>query len=152
MTSLVAKKLGHVNQQTFCCAQSDYLDHQISKEIATENNFGYQYPKLLGNDVNKAFNLRKAGLGLLGNMVGDKKAVACIEDTAVDLNDLPDYIDEFTKLMDKHQQKTVYYAHAGAGEIHLRPILTRLTILQYLSPKDHRRRQRGGYWCPTFLA
>ena len=69
------------------------------------------------------FNLRKAGLGLLGNIIGDKKAVACIEDTAVDLNDLPNYIDEFTKIMDKYQQKAVYYAHAGAGELHLRPIL-----------------------------
>lgn len=56
-------------------------------------------------------------------MVGDHKAVACIEDTAVDLNDLPDFIEEFTTIMDKYQQEAVYYAHAGAGEIHLRPIL-----------------------------
>ena len=67
--------------------------------------------------------LRKAGLGALGNMVGDMKAVACIEDTAVALDDLPDYIEEFTKIMAKYQQNAVYYAHAGAGELHLRPIL-----------------------------
>ena len=87
------------------------------------NNFGYHHPKVVGENIKRMFNLRKAGLGLLGNIIGDKKAVACIEDTAVDLNDLPNYIDEFTKIMDKYQQKAVYYAHAGAGELHLRPIL-----------------------------
>ena len=85
--------------------------------------FGYHFPILEGEDINKLVNLRKAGLGLLGNIVGDKKAVACIEDTAVTVTDLPQYIDEFSKTMDSFNQKAVYYAHAGAGEIHLRPIL-----------------------------
>jgi hypothetical protein len=88
-----------------------------------EHNFGYTHHKLYANDIEKALELRKAGLGLLGNIVGDQKAVACIEDTAVDLQDLPNYIAEFTKMMDKFGQKAVYYAHAGAGELHLRPIL-----------------------------
>jgi len=88
-----------------------------------KNNFGYHHPKVYGEDIAKVHYLRKAGLGLLGNIVGDKKAVACIEDTAVALEDLPNYIEEFTKIMDKYQQNAVYYAHAGAGELHLRPIL-----------------------------
>ena len=87
------------------------------------NQFGYHHPKVYGKDIAKVHYLRKAGLGLLGNMVGDQKAVACIEDTAVALEDLPSYIEEFTKIMDKYQQEAVYYAHAGAGELHLRPIL-----------------------------
>ncbi len=86
-------------------------------------HLGYAFPKLLGDDINKVIELRKAGLGLLGNIVGDKKAVPCIEDTAVALEDLPNYIVEFTKMMDDFGQKAVYYAHAGAGELHLRPIL-----------------------------
>ena len=89
----------------------------------SDQNFGYHHSIIHGDDIKKALDLRKAGLGLLGNMVGDQKAVACIEDTAVDLNDLPGYIDEFTQLMDKYKQQAVYYAHAGAGELHLRPIL-----------------------------
>ncbi len=88
-----------------------------------KHNFGYAYPKLIGNDIHKAINLRKAGLGLLGNIIGDRKAVACIEDTAVEVTDLPKYIAEFTKMMANFGQDAVYYAHAGAGEIHLRPIL-----------------------------
>lgn len=88
-----------------------------------QKNFGYAHVKVIHNDIKKVINLRKAGLGLLGNIIGDNKAVACIEDTAVALEDLPKYIAEFTQMMDKYQQKAIYYAHAGAGELHLRPIL-----------------------------
>ena len=49
-------------------------------EDLKEHNFGYHHPKILGNDIKRMFDLRKAGLGLLGNIIGDKKAVACIED------------------------------------------------------------------------
>ena len=83
----------------------------------------YHNAILYHEDINKAYELRKAGLGLLGNIVGDYKAVACIEDTAVSLGDLSNYISDFSKLMEQFEQKPVYYAHAGAGEIHLRPIL-----------------------------
>ncbi len=102
--------------------EADALADQLIKDLE-KNNFGYHHPKVKGSDIKRVFDLRKAGLGLLGNMIGDPKAVACIEDTAVDLNDLPNYIEEFTQIMDKYQQKAVYYAHAGAGELHLRPIL-----------------------------
>jgi len=87
------------------------------------SGMSYHMPILKGAEITMAMELRKAGLGLLGNMVGDKKAVACIEDTAVALTDLPNYIKEFTALMDRYKQDAVYYAHAGAGELHLRPIL-----------------------------
>ncbi|MGV6846320.1 MAG: FAD-binding and (Fe-S)-binding domain-containing protein [Lutibacter sp.] len=88
-----------------------------------EKKLGYAFPVLKNSEINQALDLRKAGLGLLGNMIGDKKAVACIEDTAVLVSDLPSYIDEFTQIMNRYQQDAVYYAHAGAGELHLRPIL-----------------------------
>lgn len=84
---------------------------------------GYAYP-VIGPELTKsAWALRSAGLGLLANIPGDRKAVACIEDTAVDILDLADYIQEFDEMMVGFNQKPVHYAHAGAGEIHLRPIL-----------------------------
>ncbi|MGS2763319.1 FAD-binding and (Fe-S)-binding domain-containing protein [Sinomicrobium sp. M5D2P9] len=92
-------------------------------EALVKSSQSYAYPVLYGDDIQKALELRKAGLGLLGNIVGDKKAVACIEDTAVALDDLAPYIAEFSALMKKYNQGAVYYAHAGAGELHLRPIL-----------------------------
>lgn len=102
--------------------EADSLAAGLIKDL-TDKKLGYAFPKLKGENINKAFNLRKAGLGLLGNIVGDRKAVACIEDTAVEVSDLPDYISEFTAMMKHHGQEAVYYAHAGAGELHLRPIL-----------------------------
>lgn len=101
------------------------LEKQVKALLKSLETSGYNYkmPVLRGEEIEMSLELRKAGLGLLGNMVGDKKAVACIEDTAVALEDLPQYIKEFTALMKGYGQNAVYYAHAGAGELHLRPIL-----------------------------
>ncbi|MBD0776444.1 FAD-binding protein [Maribacter sp. ANRC-HE7] len=101
------------------------LQNEIQKLIVTIKASGLSYanPILYGGDIAKAVELRKAGLGLLGNIVGDMKAVACIEDTAVALEDLKDFIAEFSEIMKGYKQNAVYYAHAGAGELHLRPIL-----------------------------
>ncbi|MFD1316648.1 FAD-binding and (Fe-S)-binding domain-containing protein [Namhaeicola litoreus] len=88
-----------------------------------QHKLGYAFPILKGNDIHKANELRKAGLGLLGNIIGDDKTAACIEDTAVALADLPSFIQEFSQMMETYGQKPIYYAHAGAGELHLRPIL-----------------------------
>ncbi|GAA3605922.1 FAD-linked oxidase C-terminal domain-containing protein [Flavivirga amylovorans] len=98
------------------------LVKNLLEDIKT-SNLSYAFPILKGDDINKANDLRSAGLGLLGNIIGDKKGVACIEDTAVALPDLSNYITDFAKLMAGYNQEAVYYAHAGAGEIHLRPIL-----------------------------
>jgi len=104
---------------------TENLEKQLEALLKTIEKSGLSYasPVLYGDDINKAIELRKAGLGLLGNMVGDRKAVACIEDTAVALEDLKDFIGEFTQIMKEYGQDAVYYAHAGAGELHLRPIL-----------------------------
>jgi FAD/FMN-containing dehydrogenase/Fe-S oxidoreductase len=84
---------------------------------------GYHFPLLFGDDSKKIWTLRKAGLGLLSNLPGDEKAVPVIEDTAVDVNDLPDYIRDFNEILKKYNLYSVHYAHAGSGEIHLRPII-----------------------------
>ncbi len=89
---------------------------------------GYHFPVLFGADTKKIWILRKAGLGLLSNLPGDEKAVPVIEDTAVDVNDLPAYIKDFNAILDKHGLYAVHYAHAGSGEIHLRPIINLKTI------------------------
>lgn len=98
--------------------QADALVVDLEK-----NNLGYALPKIYGTDIDKINELRKAGLGLLGSIVGDDKAADSIEDTAVELSDLPNYIADFSAMMARHGQGAIYYAHAGAGEIHLRPIL-----------------------------
>jgi len=88
-----------------------------------ENKMGYYFPVLYNQDSKDAWNVRKAGLGLLGNVPGDEKAQPVIEDTAVAVSDLPEYIAEFNLTLQKYGLSCVHYAHAGDGELHLRPIL-----------------------------
>jgi FAD/FMN-containing dehydrogenase/Fe-S oxidoreductase len=92
-------------------------------EDLKQNNLGYSYPVVSGDDIEKVWNLRKAGLGLLSNVPGDVKPVPVIEDTAVDVNDLPDYIADINVMLKKHGLYSVHYAHAGSGELHLRPYI-----------------------------
>jgi len=87
------------------------------------SNLGYHFPIIEGADINKVWDLRKAGLGILNNMPGDAKPVAVIEDTAVNPELLPDYIEEFDEILKKYNKECVYYAHIATGELHLRPIL-----------------------------
>ena len=89
---------------------------------------GYHFPVRFGADTKKIWTLRKAGLGLLSNLPGDAKAVPVIEDTAVDVEDLPAYIREFNGILEKHGLYAVHYAHAGSGELHLRPIINLKTV------------------------
>lgn len=95
---------------------------QVEAEMRAAG-LGYHFPLLFGADTKKIWTLRKAGLGLLSNLPGDEKAVPVIEDTAVDVNDLPDFIVDFNKILEQHNMPCVHYAHAGSGEIHLRPII-----------------------------
>lgn len=88
-----------------------------------KQRLGYAFPIIRGDDIPKVWNLRKAGLGLLSNIPGDTKPAPVIEDTAVDVQDLPNYIGDFNKILQKHGLYSVHYAHAGSGELHLRPYL-----------------------------
>lgn len=99
---------------------------ELAQKLQTEleqNGLGYHYPLLFGEDTRKVWALRKAGLGLLSNMPGDAKPVPVIEDTAVDVQELPDYIRAFNEILKQYGLHSVHYAHAGSGELHLRPII-----------------------------
>jgi FAD/FMN-containing dehydrogenase/Fe-S oxidoreductase len=88
-----------------------------------EAGFGYYFPVLFNADIRKVWDLRKAGLGLLSNIAGEERSVTVIEDTAVDVEDLPAYMAEFQEILKKYKLDCVFYAHIGSGELHLRPLL-----------------------------
>ncbi|MFT6873666.1 MAG: FAD/FMN-containing dehydrogenase, partial [Roseivirga sp.] len=96
--------------------------NDLIKDLKAQGR-GYAYPIIKGKKISLVWNLRKAGLGLLSNIPGDAKPAPVIEDTAVDVEDLPAYIAEFNEILDKHGLYSVHYAHAGSGELHLRPII-----------------------------
>lgn len=95
---------------------------QLEEELRAAG-YGYYYPVIWGDDIQKVWNLRKAGLGLMGNIPGDAKPAPVIEDTAVLPEDLPAYMRDIKFMLKKHDKSCVYYAHIGSGELHLRPVL-----------------------------
>ncbi|MBO6074814.1 MAG: FAD-binding protein [Paludibacteraceae bacterium] len=79
--------------------------------------------RVYGAEVSKVWNLRKAGLGILGSMPGDAKPTGVIEDTAVAANRLPAYMRDFREMLARLGTNCVFYGHISTGELHLRPIL-----------------------------
>ena len=95
---------------------------QLIKSLQ-QQRLGYAYPVLYNADTKIAWEIRKAGLGLLRNIKGDAQPVNLIEDCAVSTDDLPDYIADLQKVLAKHNVHASYYAHAGAGELHVEPLI-----------------------------
>ncbi|HVU25543.1 MAG TPA: FAD-linked oxidase C-terminal domain-containing protein [Opitutus sp.] len=94
----------------------------IERELRAAG-IGYAFPVLWDDDVNRVWDLRRAGQGVMMNIPGDAKPRENVEDTAVAPADLPAYIREFDALMrGKYAIECVYYGHAGAGELHTRPL------------------------------
>jgi FAD/FMN-containing dehydrogenase/Fe-S oxidoreductase len=88
-----------------------------------KDKLGFTYPILINDECKKAWEMRKAVLGILFNQKGDTIPVNLIEDAAVAPIDLPDYIDEIEVLLKKHNLEYSIAAHAGAGELHVTPMM-----------------------------
>ncbi|HEY8244486.1 MAG TPA: FAD-linked oxidase C-terminal domain-containing protein, partial [Casimicrobiaceae bacterium] len=69
------------------------------------------------------WEVRKAGLNIMMSMKGDGKPVSFIEDCAVPLPHLADYVDRLTRVFEKHGTRGTWYAHASVGTLHVRPVL-----------------------------
>lgn len=74
-------------------------------------------------EMNRAWELRKAGLGLLMGLGKKEPTASFCEDTAVRVQDLPAYIQDFYKLLKKFNTHCVFYGHASVGVLHLRPVI-----------------------------
>ena len=101
--------------------------HQKAEKLSQRlQNIGLSEATPIITDEDKmkrVWNLRKAGLGLLMGLGSEGRTPTFCEDTAVRVPDLPDYIDDFQKILDRHETDCVFYAHASVGELHLRPVI-----------------------------
>lgn len=85
---------------------------------------GYAHPFLTDEEkMRRVWDLRKAGLGLLMGLGSDNRSPTFVEDTAVRVEDLPAYVQEFRAILEHHNTNCVFYAHASVGELHLRPVI-----------------------------
>ncbi|MCH7871120.1 MAG: FAD-binding protein [Planctomycetes bacterium] len=73
--------------------------------------------------MQRVWTVRKNGLGLMLGMKGDRKPLAFIEDAAVPLEVLAEYIERVMGICQRQQTEVAMYAHASVGLIHVRPIL-----------------------------
>ena len=76
---------------------------------------------------NNVWTVRKAGLGLLMSIKGDHKPIPFIEDAAVPVEHLAEYVTRVEKFCNDLGTRVAYYAHASAGCIHIRPLINTKT-------------------------
>ena len=86
--------------------------------------FGYAFVRCFSTEEkSRVWETRKAGLGLLMGMKGDAKPVGFVEDAAVPIENLPEYVRRFDEIVTAHDTTAAYYAHASVGLLHNRPIV-----------------------------
>lgn len=69
------------------------------------------------------WNVRKVGLGLISSRSGDSKPIGFIEDVAVPVEHLGEYVRGLERVFQSHRVEADFYAHASAGCLHIRPLL-----------------------------
>lgn len=109
----------------FHAETQDSLNEKTTNFIkdCRQKQLGFTFPILINDDCKKAWEMRKSVLGILFNQKGDTIPTNLIEDAAVAPEDLPDYVDEIEILLKKHDLKYSIAAHAGAGELHITPMM-----------------------------
>src|SRR5690606_20997379 len=83
----------------------------------------------------KAWKLRKAGEPLLHGLPGNRKPVTFVEDNAVPVERLGEFVRGFKEIVGRHGTRAAYWAHASVGVLHVRPMID-------LHDADDRRRLR----------
>lgn len=68
-------------------------------------------------------DVRTSGLNIMMSMKSEGKPVSFVEDCAVPLEHLADYTSRLTAIFEKHGTRGTWYAHAGSGCLHVRPVL-----------------------------
>lgn len=103
----------------------------------TEKKTLVNMAKMLGQDAlileddlkqQQLWEVRKVGLGLLMYMVGDAKPIPFIEDVAVPVEQLGDFVREFESVVASYGTRGDFYAHASAGCLHIRPVINLKTL------------------------
>ncbi|WP_336336522.1 FAD-binding and (Fe-S)-binding domain-containing protein [Haloarcula brevis] len=74
------------------------------------------------------WKMRKSGLPILLSRTTDEKHGSFIEDTAIPPENLPEYVADFQEILEEHDTFASFYAHAGPGVLHIRPLVNTKTV------------------------
>jgi FAD/FMN-containing dehydrogenase/Fe-S oxidoreductase len=103
-------------------AEAGARARQLASDLETQG-IGYAQLVCEGEAQAQVWEVRKLGLGLLTNVKGARKAIACIEDAAVPVEKLAEYIGRVRDVCRELDVDLCLYAHASVGVIHARPVL-----------------------------
>ncbi|HET7163711.1 MAG TPA: FAD-linked oxidase C-terminal domain-containing protein, partial [Pseudolabrys sp.] len=67
--------------------------------------------------------VRTSGLNIMMSMKEEGKPVSFVEDCAVPLEHLAEYTSRLSEVFERHGTRGTWYAHAGSGCLHVRPVL-----------------------------
>lgn len=70
-----------------------------------------------------AWKLRKAGEPLLHGIPGSRKPVTFIEDNAIPVERLGEFVSRLRAIVTRHGTTAAYWAHASVGVLHVRPLI-----------------------------
>jgi FAD/FMN-containing dehydrogenase/Fe-S oxidoreductase len=110
----------------------------LSRVIASEGG-GSVPPVQLYRDAGamlSAWKLRKAGEPLLHGVPGTRKPITFIEDNAIPVERLGEFVRRLREIVTKHGTIASYWAHASVGVLHVRPLLD-------IHDEDDRERMRS---------
>lgn len=95
----------------------------LERDLTARGLGNYFYQAQEAAEQARIWELRRAALGLTMSQTGDAKAISFVEDTAVPPQRLHDYIENFQKILAKHETEAGFYAHASVGLLHIRPVI-----------------------------
>jgi len=105
---------------------------------------------LINEQTDKAWAIRRAGLGLLMGTTNPIKPITFIEDSAVPVAQLPQFVAQFQQVLAEFKTPCVYYGSVSRGLIHLRPTIDlhsatgRQTMVQLADATADLLKQFGG--------
>jgi FAD/FMN-containing dehydrogenase/Fe-S oxidoreductase len=86
--------------------------------------------------IAQSLKLRKAGEPLLHAIPGSRKPLGFVEDNAVPVERLSEFVRRFRAIIEREGTQASFYAHASVGVLHVRP------LLDLRDPEDCQRMER----------
>ena len=126
----IDQQIASINIIEFIADTKEELDEKVSNTLSylEENKTSKQsavgwYATYDKSEILSLWSLRKKGVGLLGNLSGERRPIPFVEDTAVPPENLAAYIKEFRAVLDEHGLFYGMFGHVDAGCLHVRPAL-----------------------------
>ncbi|MBK6782624.1 MAG: FAD-binding protein [Saprospiraceae bacterium] len=110
----------------FFTLTQEELENKIQSFLdwISKHSSAYAFPVLrTAKELEDSWSLRKNGLGLIMGDPEGRKPIPFIEDMAIPLEHLAEYIENILNLCQKKGVETILYAHASVGVLHVRPAL-----------------------------